>query len=187
MLAATVGCCGWHQQSLGHIPLVPPGWFNALAGVGHSQAIWPQPWHLKHQRELGSLLLVVPSCLSLSPWLFYPWSLLILVPVLQLVDVLQPKTVCPRLVWPLWELGLPGVLNKVRAGCPLLQPLCLGLFRALAGLLACPALVRVAINLAIWCPSFRVPPGLLVMAALALTLLWASSFSLSTLWVATLS
>ena len=79
------GCATFHW--------FPLDWFKALAGVGHSQAIWPQPWHLKHLRELGSLLLALPSCLSLAPWLFCPWSLLIVVPVPQLVDVLWLKAV----------------------------------------------------------------------------------------------
>ena len=34
-----------------HFPQLPPGWFKADAGVGHSQAMWPHPWHLKHRRE----------------------------------------------------------------------------------------------------------------------------------------
>ena len=54
-------------EGMGHIPLVPPNWFKAVAVVGHSFAIWPYPWHLKHWRKLGSLLLVVPSCLALVP------------------------------------------------------------------------------------------------------------------------
>ena len=123
-------------------PQFPPDWFKAVAGVGYSQAIWPPSWHLKHYRELGTLLLDVPSCLSLAPWLFCPWSLLIEVPVQW--PVLWPEVVCPRLVWLLWELEQPGVLLSV---CPLPQPLCLGLFGVLAGLLPCPALVRTASNL----------------------------------------
>ena len=105
--------------------------------MGYSQAIWPQAWHLKHWREVGSLLLAVLSCLSLVPWLFCPWSLLIVVPAPQPVDVLWSEVVCPRLVLLLWELGQPGVLLSV---CPLPWPLCLGLLGVLAGLLPCPAL-----------------------------------------------
>ena len=118
-------------RRLGCIPSIPHSWFNVLAGVG----IWPQPWHLKHWREPGSLLLPVPSCLSLVSWLFGHWSLLVVVPVPQPADVLWPKAVCPIPVCLLWELGQPGVLLSV---CPLPQPLCLGLFGALAGLLPCP-------------------------------------------------
>ena len=129
-----------------------------------------------------SLLLAVPSCLSLATGLFCPWSLLIAVPVPKPADVLQPMVVCPRLVWPLWELGQPGVLLSI---CPLPWHLCLGPFGALAGLLPCPTLVRVAISLAIWCPNSMVPsPGSVVMAALDLTLSQVSSFYLSALQVA---
>ena len=37
-------CLGW--LGVGCIPSVPPRWFKADAGVGHSQAIWHHPWHL---------------------------------------------------------------------------------------------------------------------------------------------
>ena len=33
-------------------PQFPLDWFKAVAGVGHSHAIWPQPWHLNQWREL---------------------------------------------------------------------------------------------------------------------------------------
>ena len=116
----------------------------------------------------------------LSPWLFCPWSLLVVVSVPWLVDMPQPVTVCPRPVWPLWELGWPGVLLSIH---PLPWTLCLGLFGHWLG--CYPALVRVAINLAIWCPnSVVLSPGSVVMAALALTLSQASLFSLSALQVA---
>ena len=93
--------------------------------------------------------------------------------------------VCPRPVWPLLELGWPGMLLSI---CPLTQPLCVGLFGVLAGLLPFPALVRAAIDLAIWCPNSIVPStGSVVMADLALTLSQASSFSLSALWAAIIS
>ena len=38
------------------IPLVPLSLFNGFAGVAHSLAIWPQPWHLKHCRALESFV-----------------------------------------------------------------------------------------------------------------------------------
>ena len=54
--------------------------------------------------------------------------------------------------------------------------------------LTCPALVRAAINLAIWFPSSVVPSmGSVVTIDLALTLSWASSFLLSTLQAVILS
>ena len=67
-------------------------------------------------------------------------------------------------------------------------PLSLGLLWALAGLLPCPALVRAAISLAICCPnSVTLSPESVATAALALTLSWISSFSLSTFQVATIN
>ena len=55
-------------------------------------------------------------------------------------------------------------------------------------LLPCPALVRAAINLANRFPNSVVPStGLVVMADLAFTLSWATSFSLSTLQAANMS
>ena len=160
-------------------PQFPLDWFKVLAGVGHSQAIWPQPWQLKHWKELGSLLLAVPSCLSLSPWLFCPWSLFVVVSVPWPKDVLQPEAACPRPVQLLWELGQPGVLLSIH---PFPLPVCLGPFGALAGLLPCPTLVRVSINLAVWCPNSVVhSTGSVVTADLALTLSWASLFSPSAL------
>ena len=103
---ASVG--GWAA-----FPQFPLDRFKVLAGRGHSQAIWPQPWHLKHWRELRSLLLVVHSCLSLAPWLFCPWSPLVVVPVPQPADVLWAEAVSPRPVQPSWELGQPGVLLSI--------------------------------------------------------------------------
>ena len=101
-------------------PQFPLDWFKGVAGVEHSWAIWPQPWHLKHWRELGSLLLAVPSHLALVPWLFCPWCLLIVVLVLWPVGVLQSRAICSSLVQLLWELGHPGVPLSV---CPFPQPL----------------------------------------------------------------
>ena len=43
----------------GHITSGPPDWFNNLAVVANPKAIWLQPWHLKHWRELGPFLLAV--------------------------------------------------------------------------------------------------------------------------------
>ena len=119
---------------VGHIPLVHRDWFKAVAGVGHSQAMWPQPWHVKHWRELGSLLLAVPSCLVLVLWLFCPWFLLMVVPVPWPVHVLQSGLVCPRPVWSLWELGWPGVPLSVHPSHGLSLSLW-GYLGALAGLL----------------------------------------------------
>ena len=51
----TVGwgsCC----QGVNHIPSVPPSWFKAMAGVGHSPVMWPHPWHLKHWRVWVSII-----------------------------------------------------------------------------------------------------------------------------------
>ena len=31
----------------------PMDWLKVLPGVGHSWAIWPQPWHLKHWESWG--------------------------------------------------------------------------------------------------------------------------------------
>ena len=178
-----VGCVAGASGGLGHIPKVPPDWFKIFAGVAHSQAMWPQSWHLKHWRELVSFLFEVLPWLSLDPWAF-PW-LWHVVPVLQPADMLQAEVVCPRPVQSLWEMEQPGVFLSIH---PLPQPLCLGLFGALLELLPCPALVRAAISLAIWFPNSVVPlTGLMVTADLALTLSWASLFLLSTFWAAIMS
>ena len=79
----TVGCCGWCWWAA--FPQFPLDWFNVLAGVAHSQAIWPQPWHLKHWRELQSFLLALSS---LGSWVFCPWCLLLVVPVPWPTDAL---------------------------------------------------------------------------------------------------
>ena len=50
-----------HWQQVGYISLVPPGWFKAGTGVGHSLAILLQPWHLKPWRECGSQQPAAPS------------------------------------------------------------------------------------------------------------------------------
>ena len=65
-MGPTVCCCGCCQEGVGLHSLGSPQ--TGLKGrVGHSLAIWHQPWHLKIWRELGSLLLVVPSHLALVP------------------------------------------------------------------------------------------------------------------------
>ena len=88
----------------------PLDWFKVLA---HSQAMWPQPWHLKHWRELGSFLFEVPPWLSLDPWAFCPWPPVGVIPVPQPTEVLQAEVVCPRPVWPLWDFGRPGVFLSI--------------------------------------------------------------------------
>ena len=138
--------------------------------------MWSQPQHLKHWGEHGSFLVEVPS---LDPCVFGPWPPVVVVPVPWPTEALWVKVVCPRPVWPLWELGQPGVFPSVH---PLPWPLCLGLFGALVGLLPCCTLVRAVINLVIWFLNSVVPAtGSVVTVDLALTLSWASSFSLSTL------
>ena len=99
--------------------------------------------------ELGSFLFDVPPWLSLDPWAFCTWPPVVVVPMPQPTEVLWVEAVCHRTVWPLWELGHPGVFLSVH---PLPQPLCLRLFGALPGLLLCLALVRAAISLVIWFP-----------------------------------
>ena len=163
-------------------PQLSPVWFNDLAGMAHSWAMWPKPWHLKHWGELGSFLFEMLPCPSMDPWAF-PW-LWPVVPVPWPADTLWTEAVCPRPVWPLWELGQLGAFLSL---CPLPWPLNLGPFGVLPGLLLCPTLVRAAISLAIWFPSSVAPStGLVVTADLAHTLSWASSFLLSTLWAATI-
>ena len=123
--------------------------FNVLAGVAHSLAMWPQPWHLKHCSAVG-----VPGVVGtiLGDHLMFgcsslPWGTVFT----QLaVEELQAEVVWPRPFHPLWELGQVGVFLSI---CPLPWPLYLGLFGALTGQLPCSALVRVAINLTIWLSS----------------------------------
>ena len=45
--------------------------------------------------------------------MFCSWSLLVVVLVLQLTDALKTEVVCPRPIWPLWELGWPEVLLSI--------------------------------------------------------------------------
>ena len=157
-----------------HIPLGPPSLFNGAAGVVHSRAIWPQPWHLKHCQAP-----CVPSCTLV--WVF--WVPLCGDSALVLTMEELRVEVWPRPVQPLWELGQTEVFLSVH---PLPWPLCLGLLGALAEWLLCSALVKAAINLAIWSPSSFEPAGTSVVAAdLALT--FVSSVSLSALLAATTS
>ena len=143
-LVLTADC--W--RGLTTFPWVPPSLFNGAAGVAHSLAIWPQPWHLKHCRELGPLAPYVPPCTPLCAC----WFPLCgdLTPALLVTEELWAEVVWPRPVQPLWEFGWAEVVLSV---CPLPWPLCLELLGALAGQLPCSALVKVAISLAIWSPS----------------------------------
>ena len=114
-------------------PEFPHDWLKLWLDWDIPKPYGPQPWHLKHWRDLGSLLLA--SHLVLVTWLFFPWFLLIVVPVPWFVGELWSRAVSPRLVQPLWDLGQPAVSLSV---CPLPLPLSLGLFGALAGLPPCP-------------------------------------------------
>ena len=177
----TVGCCCWGGWAT--FPQFPPVWFNDVAGVAHSWTMWPQPWHQKHWSELGSFLFEMLPWPSLGPWAF-PWIWPV-VPVLWPADTLWAETVCPRPVWPLWELGWLEVVLSI---LPLPWPLCLGLFGALLGLFPCPAFVRAAISLAIWFPSLEAPlTGSVITANLAFTLSQASSILVSNLQTLTIS
>ena len=98
---------------------------------------------------------------------------------------MQAEVACPRSVWPLWELGQLEVFLSV---LPFQQPLCLGLFGVLLGLLPCPTLVSAAISLAIWFPRSVAPlTGSVVTGDIACTFSWASLFLLSTLQAVTMS
>ena len=70
-------------------PQFPQSGLKFWLGWHIPESYGPQPWHLKHWRELGSLLLTLPSCPSLDPWVFCPWCLLEVVPVPWLTDALQ--------------------------------------------------------------------------------------------------
>ena len=61
----------FHWQGVSHIPSVPLDCFKVDAGVGHSLAMQPHLWHLKHWRDFGSCLLAVPSLLGPVPWLLW--------------------------------------------------------------------------------------------------------------------
>ena len=130
----TVGCCGWCWCGWAAFPQFPQGWFKVFAGVAIPQVMWPHHQHLKHWRELMSLLFEVLPWLSLEPWEF-PWVWPV-VPVPCPADMLQAEAVCPRPFWPLWELAWPGV------SCPsfLSNSLCVwGYFELCWG--SCPVLL----------------------------------------------
>ena len=152
-------------------PWVPPSLFNTLARVGHSLAMCPQPWHLKHCKELESLLLCAPPCTPFCTLIFPLCG--DSMPPLLVIEELWMEVVWPRPVQPLWELGQTGVFLSVH---PLPRPLCLGLLGALAGQLPHSALVKATISLAIWSPSSFKPEVTSVVAAdLASTFSLASS------------
>ena len=174
----TVGCC-W---GVGCIPSVPPDWFKAVAGVAHSYAIWPQPWQ---HWKVGVPPVGHTFMLSIIPVTALPLISTYSSPCPTASSVLWSGEVCPGLVWPLWELGQPGVSLSAH---PLQWPLSLGLLGALAGLLPCPTLLNAAINFAICCPNSLVPsPESVTTAALALTLSQISSFLLSAFCTATIN
>ena len=54
------------------IPSVPPSLFNGFAGVAHSLAIWPQPWHLKHCTALESFALWALPWAPVDAWVLHP-------------------------------------------------------------------------------------------------------------------
>ena len=165
------GICHW--WGLATFPQFLLGWIKANAVVGHSLAIWPHPWHLKHWTEWVSVTsYTIPLTLGLQlPW-SQPW-----LPV--------PSTPCPvgrlwtGIIWPgpplpLWEFGQLGVLLPLYSHP---WPHSQGLPGALEGLLPCLVWVRVTINLAICCLSLAIPsPGSVVTKALALPFSQVSSF-----------
>ena len=167
--------CWLLEGGLTAFPWVPPSLFNGVARVAHSLAMWPQPWHLKHCRELEPQLLCVPPYTPFCTCWFPLHG--DLTPALLVIEELQTEVVWPRPVWPLWELGWTGVFLSVH---PLPRPLCLGLLGALAGWLPCSALVKAAISLVIWSPSSFELEGTSVVTA-DLTLTFVSSISLSAL------
>ena len=52
-------------------PQFPPSLFNGFAGVVHSLAIWPQHWHLKHCRVLGSFMFWAMPWAPVSAWVLH--------------------------------------------------------------------------------------------------------------------
>ena len=158
--------CVLVEGGLTTFPQVPPSLFNIFAGVAHSLAMWPQPWHLKHWKLLESLMPGAPACVPVCAHIFpLLWKSAL---SLVVAEELRMEAVWPRPVQPLWELGWTGVFLST---CPLPWPLCLGLFGALAGWLPCSTVVIAAISLAIWSPSSFEPEATFVAAAdLALTL-----------------
>ena len=160
----------------------PPSLFNSFAGVAHSLAIWPHPWHLKHCRALGSFMFWALPRAPVSAWIFLLfWGA---VATLLAAEELWVELLWPRPVWPLWELGWVGVFLP----SSLSHDPCLGLFRVVAGWVPCSALVRVAINLVIWSPSsFEPSVTSVAVDDLALTFSLASSILLSVFLAATMN
>ena len=100
--------------------------------------------YLKHCKEPGSFLPNVPL---VEPWAFKSEFPVEAALWLWPTDMPWVEAVWTRSVQTLWELEWVGVFLSI---WPLPQPLCLELFSALAGWLSCSALLRAAINLAIW-------------------------------------
>ena len=140
--------CDWWEVWLYSL-VSPHTLFNGFAwSSDHSLSIWPQPWHLKHCRALGSFMFWALPRAPVSAWVLpLLWEA---VATLLAAEELQVEVLWPRPVQPLWELGCTAVFLSIH---PLPWPLCLGLFGAVAGQVPCSALVRAAINLAIWSPS----------------------------------
>ena len=140
----------WVVGGLTTFPQFPPSLFNGFARVAHSLAIWPQPWHLKHCRALGSF-----ACFGNCP--MAPVSTWVLPLLWEAVATLT----CSRRAAS-WRCSDPGQSDHCGSwgrqeyscpSCPIPWPLFLGLLGAVAGQVPCSALVRVAINLVIWSPS----------------------------------
>ena len=151
----------------------PQTGLKSLLGWHIPKIMCPQPWHLKHGRELVSFLFEVLPWLSLDPWLF-PW-LWPVVPVPWPAATLWAVGVCPRTVLPLWELRWLGAFLSI---CPLPWPLCWAIWST-AG------------PVALYCScQGSHQPGCLVynsVAPLTGSVVTASLFSLSTLQAVTMS
>ena len=161
----------------------PHPYLTALLELHTSLAIWPQPWHLKHCRVLGSFVFWALPYAPVNAWVLpLPCEAVVTLPA---IEELWAKVFWPRPVWPLWELGQTGVFLSI---LPLPWPLCLGLFGVLAGQVSCSALFRAAINQAIWLPSSFEPSDTSVTTDdCAFTFSFASSFSLSAFLAVTIS
>ena len=93
--------CSW--QGIWLHSLVPPSLFNCFAGVVHTLAIWPQPWHLKHCRALESFMFWALPWAPASAWVLpLLWEA---VATLLAAEELPVEVFWPRPVQPLWELG----------------------------------------------------------------------------------
>ena len=159
----------------------PLPYLMVLLELHTSLAMWPQPWHLQHCRELEPQAPCVPPCTPFCACWFPLHG--DLTPALLVTEELQAEVVWPRPVWPLWEFGWTEVFLSI---CPLPWPLCLGILGALAGQLPCSAVVKAVISLAIWFPSSFELEGTSVVAA-DLTLTFVSSILLSALLASTTS